>query len=233
MFQRFYTYAPLECEWPWVLRNIKQKPQEHAVHEIVDIGIYDLLHEPYTHTDNKIEAWKQLKTDGWKVVPDVPDLKGEFNKAIQYDNTEYSWKLLTELYDPSDEHQIPVIQSHYADISSLRKYCTDFIREYGTVDKIAVGSVCKMDDSNTTCTMLKLVKRYFPDTWIHAFGLRFHHLRKSLKYIDSYDSTSWTFPRTGGRPSCKNKAMRIDYFYEYIDVLNSLELQDQTRLKVI
>lgn len=224
----FFTYAPEECKHPYILRNIKQKPQNHDNFEIVDIGIYDLLQYPNTHPTEKIEAWKQLKTEGWKVVPDCPDLSGEFKIDVDFINTDYSWELLQELYDPSDVHQIPVIQSEYGNANSLRIYCEKFIEHYGKPEKIACGSICKMDSSEKTKQLLKIVRRYFPDTWIHAFGLKLNHFKKVKHLINSFDSTSWTFPRTPGRPSCKNKEQCIEYFYEYMDVVNSyVDLEGQ------
>jgi len=43
-----------------------------------------------------------------------------------FDTVEYSWELLTELYDPFDFHQLPVIQCHYGDIKSLKDYISNF-----------------------------------------------------------------------------------------------------------
>ena len=93
VFSRFYSYPPTECGWPWVLRNIKQKPQPNAVHEVVDIGIYDLLKPPHQHSKDKLEKWMELETRGWKVVPDCPDLQGEFGRVVHFDNDIYPWEL--------------------------------------------------------------------------------------------------------------------------------------------
>lgn len=216
VFSRFYSYPPTECKWPWILRNIKQKPQRDAVHEIVDIGIYDLLKPPHRHSDEKLTQWKELQTEGWKVVPDCPDLRGEFQQEINFDNVEYSWELLTTYYNPDDPSQMPVLQSHYRDLSSFKEYIQRFKDVYGTPDKVAIGSICKGDDHDIGVRMLKLARREFPGAWVHAFGLRFQQLKRGYKYIDSFDSTSWTFPRTSGRGSCRNKGERIQYFYDYI-----------------
>jgi len=56
-FQRFYSLPPNGEDYPWILRNIKEK-ERPATHEIVDIGIYDLLDPPHRHTEEKIKAWK-------------------------------------------------------------------------------------------------------------------------------------------------------------------------------
>jgi len=216
VFQRFYSYPPVECEHPWVLRNIKQKPIPCS-HEIVDIGIYDLLKDPDGgHSDEKLMKWKELETLGWKVVPDCPDLEGEFKMEVICDNTSYSWELLTQLYNPDDPSHLPVIQSHYENIESFKEYIERFKAKYGVVDKIAIGSICKADNHNIGVKMLKIARREFPNTWIHAFGLRFQQFKKAYNLIDSFDSTSWTFPRDSGRSSCKNKEERIQFFHDYM-----------------
>lgn len=199
-----------------MLRNIKQKPQGDCLHEIVDIGIYDLLKPPHQHSKDKLEKWIELRTKGWKVVPDCPDLQGEFGRVVDFDNVVYSWELLGEYYDPDDPHHLPVLQSHYQDIQSFRDYIEQFKDVYGVVDKVAIGSIYKADDHDIGVGMLKIARREFPEAWIHAFGLRFQQLKRGFKYIDSFDSTSWTFPRTSGRGSCRNKEERISYFFDYI-----------------
>jgi hypothetical protein len=214
-FKRFYTYPPVECNHPWVLRNIKQKPIP-CTHEIVDIGIYDLLEPPYRHSHEKLMKWEELETSGWKVVPDCPDLRGEFDIYGGRDNLQYSWELLLEYYNPYDLTHIPVLQSYYEDLNSFKGYIQRFKAKYGQPEKIAVGSICKADNHNKGVKMLKIARRKFPDSWIHAFGLRFQQFKRAYHLIDSYDSTAWTFPRESGRSSCKNKEERIQFFYDYI-----------------
>jgi hypothetical protein len=263
MFERYYTYAPEDCvtylgirinqSWPWILRNIKQQPQRTAEHEIVDIGIYDLLHIPFCHSEEKINKWKELKTEGWKVVPDCPDINGEFRSTIfnnlmklkkkvsnkygelsvhiqrfigywwdylpTFDTVSYSWNLLTELFDPTDEHHLPVIQCKYQNFKSYKQYIKRFKDKYGEHDKIAVGSICKADDNVLAVKMLKYLKQCFRTSWIHAFGLRMTQFRNAYQYIDSFDSMSFKFPRSGGRPSCRYNWECLQYFWEYIAIL--------------
>jgi hypothetical protein len=236
-FSRFYSYPLLDCQYPWILRNIKQKPQQHAKHEIVDIGIYDLLKPPYTHSDEKLIQWEKLKTDGWKVVPDCPDLKGEFNvDGAPYDNTEYSFKLLKRYYNPEDKSHLPVIQSKFQDIDSLNEYIINFKEYYNSIserkypEKIAIGSICKIRHHTTGVRMLKVIRDEFPKSWIHAFGLNMVQFKMGGKnYINSFDSMSWTFPRahgelikTRGRGPCKNNKERNEFFDAYILRLEEL-----------
>lgn len=221
VFQRFYTYPPVECKWQWILRNIKQKPLP-CTHEIVDIGIYDLLKPPYQHSEDKLKKWIELDTDGWKVVPDCPDLQGEFGREIDFSNTEYSWALLRKYYNQKDTTHLPVLQSEYQNIKSFKEYIKRFKDEYGRVDKVAVGSICKADNHDIGVKMLKIARREFPDSWIHAFGLRFQQFKRAYSLIDSYDSTSWTFPRSSGRGSCKNLEERVEFFNDYIQRINEV-----------
>jgi len=233
MFERFYTYPPHGCEHPWILRNIKQKPID-CVHEIVDIGIYDLLKtEGHKHTEEKLNLWSKLNTDGWKVVPDCPDIKGEFNQHVGFDNVEYSQELLLKYFDPRDDSQLPVIQSNYEDLRSFKDYIKWFKCNYGEHNKIAIGSICKSDNNKKAIKMLKIARREFNNSWIHAFGLRFKQFIKARHLINSFDSTSWTFPRTQGH-SCKNQEERIEYFYDYIKRINEVMTPyNQNQLKLV
>jgi len=231
---RFYSYPPLGVQWPYVLRNLKQKPRQ-CLHEIVDIGIYDLMEEPHQYTNKRLKTWQNLKIKGWKTVPDCPDLRGEFGIDVDFDPLEYSWDLLTQFYDPSDPSHLPVVQGKYQDVHSYKKYCSKFIREYKRPKKIAVGTVCKSDNILITEEIAKLTRKFFPKTWIHFFGLKLHHLRRVWMYINSYDSCSWTWPRNNGsgsgrRPQATTKKQEIQYFYEYIEQISRYHDPGQTFL---
>lgn len=235
-FQRFYSYPPVECEHPWILRNMKQKSMD-CIHEIVDIGIYDLLKsDDHLHSNEKLKAWSTLKTDGWKVVPDCPDLQGEFNQSIDFDNIEYSKELILKYFNPSDDSHLPVIQSHYEDLKSFRGYIRWFKDNYGEHDKIAVGSICKADNGRIAVRMLKITRREFPNSWIHAFGLKFKHFIRVRQVINSFDSTGWTRDiGESGKPSARNKLERVHYFNKYINRLNEVMYPynaNQTKLEI-
>jgi len=96
-------------------------------------------------------------------------------------------------------------------MESLRRYIRKFKNKYGVVDKIAVGSICKLDDNKLGVRMLKEVRQAFYSSWIHAFGLRLVQFKKAFLFLDSFDSTAWTFPRKPGRGTCKNKNERVQF----------------------
>lgn len=226
---KFYTYSPIP--YPWSLRNIKQKSQSWQKHEIVDIGIYDLLKPPYRHSEEKLKKWNLLETEGWKVVPDCPDIQREFNIIIDdLDNIEYSKELLRNYYDQEDPSHIPVIQGYYHDVKSFRDYILWLKREFDLIYKIAIGTVCKASNSKVVGQVARLARTGFPKAHIHAFGLKLNHLPLVSKYIDSYDSMSWTFPRGRGRPSAKNKAQKIEYFKEYLRTMPKYYRKKSMRL---
>lgn len=231
---RFYSYPPSGVYWPYILRNMRQKPRT-CEHEIVDSGIYDLLKKPHQYSYKKLQSWKDLQTPGWKTVPDCPDIHGEFEIEVDFDPQEYSWDLLLQLYDLFNPSHLPVVQGKYNDVHSYREYCSRFIREFGRPEKIAVGTVCKSDNILITEEIAKLTRKFFPKSWIHLFGLRLHHLRRVWMYINSYDSCSWTWPRNNKsgdlqRPQATNKEQKIQYFYEYVQQIGRYHDPYQKRL---
>lgn len=216
---RFYTYPPNGIKWNYILRNIKQKPHI-CKHEIVDVGIYDLLKPPYNYSISRLNEWRKLIVNGWKIVPDMPDLVNEFKIDLDgFDNVELTKKLHLEFYDPSNKRLLPVAQSEFGNIKSLNEYLSWFKDMYGDIDKIALAGV-KFGDKQHVINCCRLVKEYFPDTYIHALGLKLSHVRHVYEYIDSYDSTAWSYGRNGYNWSCKNKVECIKFFNMYIDRLN-------------
>ena len=140
------------------MRNIKQRKKK-CKHEIVDIGIYDLLKYPHKHSSEKLTKWIETVTNGWKVVPDCPDLHGEFGKEINFNTIDYSWNLLIEFFEPNNSHQIPVIQSKYGDLNSLINYAIRFKEIFGSHDKIAIGPLCRMNNIEIAESVCKIMRK--------------------------------------------------------------------------
>lgn len=222
--KRFYTFPPFKTEYPHILRNMKQHKRKVALHEIVDIGIYDLLEPPYVHDEDKLRRWNRIKTDGWKVVPDCPDIKGEFGIDPHYDTIRYSKYLMKKYYNPNNRKHLPVMQTYWKDNDSLMDYIGWFKKLYGIPDKVGLGGVCKLNP-NASIEQCKIMGEEFPDSWVHAFGLRFRALKEAKHYIDSFDTMSWTFkPRiVNGKRVCvmaNNNEERREFFWYYINKIN-------------
>ncbi len=229
---RFYTYSKV-IDYPWVMRNIYQKPLPTFNHEIVDCSINDLLKPPYQHPEKKLKTWKQLKTIGWKVVPDCPDIDKEFKVKSGVDNVEYSKQLLLDLYDFKNPHHLPVIQGYYQDPNSFAEYGQWFLKNFGMPDKIGIGTICKASNKQAIAETFSLARKMFPDAWIHAFGLRMYHFEVVYPYMNSWDSMSWTFPRGPGKPSAKNKLMRTKYFADYIVRIDEKKIKRNQKLNLL
>jgi hypothetical protein len=167
-----------------------------------------------------LKKWQNIKPNGWKTVPDCPNIQKEFNSKTKIDNVEYSKELLLEFYDPGNLSHLPVIQGYYHSVSSFESYMKWFLKEFSIPDKIGIGTCCKASSKRIVEDTLKLARRYFPKTWIHVFGLKLNHISNVYSIINSWDSMSWTFPRGRGRGSAKTKAERVQYFCEYIESLN-------------
>jgi hypothetical protein len=238
VFQRFYSLPPREIDYPFLLVNIKKtrelKKRTEVKHSIVDCGIYDLLHPPYRHSEEKIVKWEKLRlVNGWKVVPDIPSLKYEFDIDPGYTNTDYSKELLLQLFNPSDPSHLPVMQSEIIKGSDSYKESTKnfvkwFIKEFGNEHpQIGIGGVCKAGSRRMIIWTMSFIRRSFPGSWLHVFGLRLQHFNYIYYLMDSYDSMSYTFPRVSfekaGRGTSMTKEQRMNDFNVYINLLHEKE----------
>jgi hypothetical protein len=203
------------------MRNIKQKPRE-CEHEIVDIGIYDLLKQEGEHTRKRLRDWERLETTGWKVVPDCPDILGEFGVNSNIDNVEYSFELLEKYYNPENKHHLPVIQSKFADFNSFQKSVKRFTNDFGIPNKIAIGSICKLKKVNLIVEMIEEIFFNMPNTWIHVFGMNLNALMRVKYRINSFDSTSWGFSREPNMGMARNKDEKRIYFINYLNRIDKI-----------
>ena len=217
---RFYTLPPYKIRWPYTLRNINQPFRCFTIEEIVDIGIYDLVNGSQEYSKEKLKKWEYLIPRGYKVVPDCPDLEGEFGKKMDFCNIEYSLELLEKYYNPDDSTHIPVLQSKFQKMESVESYIKEFKKRYEDPEFLAVGSVCKAIPT-FSIEACKLIRKEFPDSRIHAFGLRLRALNGVKDVIDSFDTTSWSFSPTEYR-SARNADEKREFFWSYIERINEV-----------
>lgn len=220
---KFYTTPPIP--YPYVMRPIHRKVNFKFLHEIVDIGIYDLLKPPYIHKEKKLLKWEALEPKGWKIVPDYPDIRREHNiSEFTMDNVEKSKEMIERFYDAKNPTHVPVIQGYKDDPDSFVEYIDWFKTNHDLPESnaIAIGTICKAGRKKATVEVVTNIRNAFPDLHIHAFGLKLTHFDKVYHLIDSWDSMAWTFPRGRGRGSAKNKVEKIQYFYDYMEVADKL-----------
>jgi hypothetical protein len=214
---RFYTYYPYPHRThDFLLRKLDQKEYPHK-HQIVDCGIYDLL-KTGEYEESKILTWKKLtfKDDSWKTVPDYPDLnKNVKNKFFQGDNIILSQEMARTLFDPNNSSHLLSIQGHYQVLNSFKRYCKWIKKEFGILDKLGIGTIGKLSTKEVCMKVMQMVRVEFPQAWIHVFGLRYDYIYEASRFVNSYDSTSWTFPRKSRGKNIQEKLVFFDDWMKY------------------
>ena len=146
----------------------------------------------------------------WVTIPDYCD----DHKHVP-NNVEKTLRNIEKFIDVEGVSWLPVIQARYLDIFSFYESCEKTREIIGDYPRVAIGTVCKTRRLSFIVECCKIARKFFPHSWIHAFGLTLHALPKVAVYIDSFDSSAYTFPRKSGH-SCKNMKERIEYFHAYV-----------------
>lgn len=93
---------------------------------------------------------------------------------------------------------VPVIQGYSVDDYL---YCADLIKDYGCQKPfMAVGTLCKRTKVSDAVAILSAIKSEFPNSDLHAFGLKKNFLQKVKDLIYSSDSIAWFYFQRGGFP---------------------------------
>ena len=224
--RRFYTLPDEDVAYPFLMVNRKNYQvlfKRQFKHAIVDSGVMDFRDKnvkeyPSSFLKNWIWKAQQLqeiwKNKIWFVIPDYPD---DYNPGQFGDNISKTLKNI-EYYLSEAPHVnwLPVIQARYLNKFSFLESAKKLHSLIGDYPHIAIGTVCKCRKLDFIVYCCKVARKFFPNSWIHAFGLTLSALPKVAQIIDSFDSMAWTFPRTSGH-SCKNKQERLEYFYAYLE----------------
>jgi len=226
---RFYSLP--DSPYPYLLVNRKNYRilfKRRFKHAIIDSGVMDFVHEDvkeYPH--GFLKEWKykaRLLTDVfgdkvWCVIPDYPD---DYNPGQFGNNVKKTLQNIEEFIAVDGVNWLPVIQSRYLDRLSFLESAYLTREVIGDYPRVAIGTVCKCKKLEFIEYCCKVARKYFPDAWIHAFGLTLKALPKVCNFIDSFDSMAWTFPREPGLPSCKSMKERREYFKLYIERIRDL-----------
>jgi hypothetical protein len=222
---RFYTLPPRQIQHPYLLvnpkncRELRVRDWEHA---IVDCGVELFRNrEAKEYPPGFLHYWKgkakQLsELYNGRIFVTCPDYPDDFNPGQFGDNVEKTLKNVEEFISVDGVNWLVSIQSRYLDRFSFFESCAKLKDLVGDYPRIAVGTVCKTNDLGFIEYCCQIARRFFPHSWIHAFGLTLSALPRVSRYINSWDSMAWTFPRKPGH-SCKNSRERVRYFMEYIE----------------
>jgi hypothetical protein len=236
---RFYTLPPNGIEHEYICvnpRSINQLYKRQFSHAICDSGVHYFYDNPLAddyppqYLEDYTELSKRLFNNFgkkiWIIIPDYPD---DYHPGQFGNNVKKTLANITRFIDAEDLPWVPTIQAKFKDIKSF-VYCCKEIRKIDHFNTVAIGTICKVRNKKFIIKCCKIARRYFPDSWIHAFGPPLNAINQIKHYINSFDSTAWTFPRKSHKPSCKTASERRKYFSDYLSRLS--EHLEQPNMKL-
>lgn len=250
---RFYTTPPKGVKYPWLFVNFfnyKLLFMRKFDHAIMDSGVEKVFHHgkltEYPEgflQEYKDRAQRLAKSFGdrlWVVIPDYPD---DYRPGEIGNNVSKTIKNIQNFISDDGVNWLPVIQARYLDPFSLFESCQRTREIIGDYPHIAIGTVCKTNSVKYIAYACRVVRKYFPNSWIHAFGLTLSALKKVAldsfdsmawsyhkireydikkgdswrrKVLDSFDSMNYTFPRKPHNPTAKSEQANEAYFHAYL-----------------
>ena len=228
---RFYTLPPSGVEWPYLLvnpRNYKELFRRSFSHAILDSGVLIFVdpeikdYPCWFLKEYPFKARILTNVFGDKLWVTIPDLPDDYNPGQFGDNVEKTLERIEEFLAFEGVNWLPVIQSRYLNRFSFLESCKRTRDIIGNYPRVAIGTVCKCRNLDFIEYCCVTARRFFPKSWIHAFGLTLHALPRIVGVINSFDSLAYSFPRNPGGHSCKNQAERVQFFHAYIDRVNQI-----------
>lgn len=169
--------------------------------------------------------------DVYVTVPDYPDDYHPRSLWLSEERTNIERTidniLLALEFYPDIGWLIP-IQGHYEDpksiVAAMEKYEKAGILEWaaGNTHYIAIANLCVSKKCSTIARTLALAHNWLlqhglrAKLRIHVFGPAASCVRRAKQYIDSWDSTAWTKPRSPGGSSAWNGVERVYLFLSFI-----------------
>jgi len=194
---RFYSLPPRSLYYPFLLINMKYRDElrkRRFEHAILDSGV-EIFKDKRVQEYPKSFLWRyaqwaeivshQNKGKVWVTIPDYPD---DLNPGQFGDNVEKTLKNVEEFISREGVEWLPVIQSRYFNRFSFIEGCKKLHHLIGNYPRVAIGTVCKVRNVKYITYCCKVARKFFPKSWIHAFGLTLTALPKVTKYINSFDS---------------------------------------------
>jgi hypothetical protein len=226
--KRFYTNPKRLIKYPYVMVHMRQRKELFKIsfeHAIVDSGVMIFVKENIKEYPSlfmkRYDFWAKQLTEiygerVWVTIPDYPD---DYNPGQFGDNVEKTLENVKRFMAVKDVNWLPVLQSRYLNCFSFLESCERTKELIGNYPRIAIGTVCKCNKLSFVEYCCKVARKYFPDSWIHAFGLTLRALPKVKDVLDSFDSMAWTFPRQRGHSAKNMKEMR-QYLDAYLEKVN-------------
>jgi len=214
---RWYSLPPRSLPYPFLLVNMrhwKELRKRKFQHAILDSGVEifkDKQLRDYPKSflfryAQKAEIVSKLNPGKvWVTIPDYPD---DFNPGQFGDNIKKTLRNIEEFISIDGIEWLPVIQCRYLNIFSFYESCQRLHSLIGNYPRIAIGTVCKTRRLKFISQSCMIARKFFPKSWIHAFGLTLTALPKVAHLIDSFDSLACYFPRLSFKEWCEKTGQR-------------------------
>jgi hypothetical protein len=134
----------------------------------------------------------RFKGKVWVTIPDYCD---DFNPGQFGDNVEKTLRNIQDFITVDGVEWLPVLQSRFLNVLSFYEACERTRVLIGDYPRIAIGTVCKTRKHRFIVECCRIARKFFPKSWIHAFGLTLDVLPKVKSYINSFDSLACYYPR--------------------------------------
>ena len=215
---RFYSLPPRHVDYPFLLVTMHHKDELHKrnfKHVILDSGVEifknrkQLRDYPQSFLHRYAQSAQivshQNKGRVWVVVPDYCD---DLNRGQFGDNVTKTLENIKEYIGINGVEWMPVIQSKYFNRFSFIESCQRLHDVIGDYPRIAIGTVCKVRNLKFIIYCCQTARKFFPKSWIHAFGLTLLAIPKVKEYLNSWDSLACYFPRTKFKDWCKQTGLK-------------------------
>jgi len=229
---RFYTLPPRGVGHDYVFvnpRSFKELYKRSFLHAICDSGVHYFYANPSSrdYPNGYFERYCDLarglvRSFGDKIWVTIPDYPDDYHPGQFGDNVQKTLANVSRFLGIKGIPWMPTIQANFNDVSSFQ-YCCEQLIGIDSFERVAIGTVCKIRNLRFISKCCQMAREYFPSAWIHAFGPSLNAIPHIRFYIDSFDSTAWTFPRKPNRSSCKTAIERRRYFKAYLSRLDQLD----------
>lgn len=227
---RFYTSLPdlVIYDYPlYPLNDAKLFERKPYIHGILDTGIALLAKTSMVDYPKYFyPKWERTNIPRtWKIIPDYRPNKFFDSFERTYENV--------QKYYVKGENKIPVFQDKDCHTSGEAKKQIDiniqrFIKEIDDNPEALMVSM-KAISHKPDVIKYKVTKlrKAFPKTWLHAFGVGADILKTISHCVDSWDTRAWSFARSTKKRSMMykkgilkktfiDKYEERDFFIEYL-----------------
>jgi len=215
------------------MREYKKLLRMRFDHAIIDSGVMIFVKasvKGYPPWFMKTYAYKAkvltdiFKDKVWVTIPDYPD---DYNPGQFGDNVSRTVESIERFITIEGVNWLPVLQSRYMNRFSFFEACERTKEIIGDYPRVAIGTVCKCRKLDFIEYCCKVARKFFPNSWIHAFGLTLSALPRVCGVINSFDSMAWTFPRRSGH-SAKNEKELMQYFNAFLERVETILTNSKT-----